>query len=84
MQAYARTSVTHIIYTGYRGPAVVFSDITLYSPLNVNRRFGESCCLHLHGWRISQARNQYEAIRKQFGIFFDPEDGSDMFFRDVG
>jgi hypothetical protein len=30
-------------------------DITPCSPLKVNRRFGGTCCLHLHGRRISQA-----------------------------
>jgi hypothetical protein len=30
------------------------------SPLNVNRRFGGIFCLHIQGWRISQARNQHE------------------------
>jgi hypothetical protein len=31
------------------------------SPLKVNRCFGETCLLHLQGWRISQARNQHKA-----------------------
>jgi hypothetical protein len=32
-----------------------------YSPLKVNRRFGETCRLHLHGQRISWARNRRES-----------------------
>jgi hypothetical protein len=35
-----------------------FWDITLCSPLKVNRHFGGTCRLHLQGRRISQARNQ--------------------------
>jgi hypothetical protein len=38
----------------------VFWDITPYSPLKINRRFGRTC-LHLQGRRISQARNQHES-----------------------
>jgi hypothetical protein len=39
---------------------------------------------------MSQARNQDESGSKQlntgflFGLFFDPEDGGDMFLRNVG
>jgi hypothetical protein len=36
----------------------IFCDITLCSPLKVNRRFGETCPLYLQGRRKSQARNQ--------------------------
>jgi hypothetical protein len=39
----------------------VFYDVTLCSPLKFNQCFGETCCLHLHGWKISQAKNQCEA-----------------------
>jgi hypothetical protein len=44
---------------------VFFWGITPRSPLNVNRRFGGTCRLHLQGRRISQARNQCEAGGKQ-------------------
>jgi hypothetical protein len=67
--------------------------ITLCSPLKVNRRFGGTYRLHLQGRRISRARNQRK-IRWQaalvaiyfhsgflVGLFFDPEDGGDMFIR---
>jgi hypothetical protein len=49
----------------------VIWDITLRSPLEVNRRFEETCRLHLQNRRISQARNQHEAGSKQsFTLFF--------------
>jgi hypothetical protein len=39
----------------------IFRDITPCSPLKVNRRFGGTCRLHLHGRRINQERNKHEA-----------------------
>jgi hypothetical protein len=39
----------------------VFWDITPCGPLKVNRHFGGTFRLHLHGRRISQARNQHES-----------------------
>jgi hypothetical protein len=39
----------------------VFWDITPFSPLKVNRRFGGTRRLHVQGRRISQARNQRKA-----------------------
>jgi hypothetical protein len=42
-----------------------------YSPLKVNRRFGETYRLHLQGRRISRARNQRE-IRWQAELIFRP------------
>jgi hypothetical protein len=65
-------------------------DIALCSPLIVNRRFRGTCLLHLHGRRISQAKNQHEVCSKQLhagfllGLFFDPENGGDVFLRNVG
>jgi hypothetical protein len=38
----------------------IFWNITPYSSLRVNLRFGGSCCLRLEGRRISQARNHHE------------------------
>jgi hypothetical protein len=64
-------------------------DTTLCSPLKINRRFG-TCRLCLQGRRISQARNQCEKGGKHssavflLGLFFYPEDGSDMFLRNIG
>jgi hypothetical protein len=51
-------------------------DKTPFSPLKVNRYFGETCRLHLlyllpvSRWFL-------------FGLFFDPEDEGDMFLRNV-
>jgi hypothetical protein len=42
--------------------STVFWDITLCSPLKVNRRFGGTYRLHLQGRRISRAINQQEAV----------------------
>jgi hypothetical protein len=36
------------------------------------------------GLRVSQPRNQYEAGSKMLGLFFDPEDGGDIFLQNVG
>jgi hypothetical protein len=60
-------------------PLTVFWDITLCSLLRLNRRFGGAYRLHVQGRRIRLARNQHELI-----LFFYPEDGGDMFLRNVG
>jgi hypothetical protein len=60
-------------------------------PLKANRRFEGKCDSYLHVSKISQARNQYEADRKQsllhagflLGLFFYPEDGGDVLLRNV-
>jgi hypothetical protein len=44
-------------------------DITLCSPLKVNRRFERIRPLHIQGRRISQARNQREAVDKQSSVW---------------
>jgi hypothetical protein len=68
-------------------------NITPCSPLNVNRHFGGTCRLHLHGRRISQARDQHEECSKQsqqahtnflLSLLLNPEDGGVMFLRNVG
>jgi hypothetical protein len=51
----------------------IFWNITSYSPLKVNWRFGGTCHFHLHGQRISQERNQYESR-------WQAKDGGDIFF----
>jgi hypothetical protein len=40
-------------------------DTTLHSPLRINSRFRGTYCLYLQGWKVSQARDQYEAGSKQ-------------------
>jgi hypothetical protein len=67
----------------------VFWNITPYSSLKVNRRFGGTCCLHFQVLRISQARYQRGATKLLYvgfliGLFFDTEDGEDIFIRNVG
>jgi hypothetical protein len=43
----------------------VFWDITPCSPLQVYRRFEETCRLHIRGRRMSHSRNQHETGDKQ-------------------
>jgi hypothetical protein len=43
----------------------VFWDVMAYSPLKVSWRFGGTCRLHVHGRRVSPARNQHEENRNQ-------------------
>jgi hypothetical protein len=61
----------------------VFSDITPYSALKVNRFFGGKRCLHHQGRSVIEARNQYEAGSKQLDLFFDSGDGGDIILRNV-
>jgi hypothetical protein len=49
----------------------VFLDIMLFNPLKANGGLGRTCPLHLHAAIL-------------LALFFDPEDGADMFFRKVG
>jgi hypothetical protein len=54
----------------------IFCDVTLCSPFKFNRHFGGtyrsgSACYLLHTGFL-------------LGLFFDPEDGGDMFFRNFG
>jgi hypothetical protein len=59
------------------------------SPLKVSRRFGGTYPLHLQDRRISRARNQHESLPIVtwfptgflLCLFFDPEDGGDMFLQ---
>jgi hypothetical protein len=70
----------------------IFWDIILCNPLKANQHFGGTCHLHLQGQRLSQARNQRERKWQAElfhtdllrGLFFDPEDGGDMFLRNTG
>jgi hypothetical protein len=50
--------------------STIFWDITLCSPLNVNRRFGGTYRLHLQGRRISWARNQQSSACHLLSYWF--------------
>jgi hypothetical protein len=64
--------------------STIFWDIMPRSPLKVNRRFGGTYRLHLQR-RISRVRNQLEnKWQAEVCLFFDPEDGGNMFLRNVG
>jgi hypothetical protein len=46
----------------------IFWDITLCSPLKANERFGGTYRFKLHGRKINQARNHYEAISNFYTV----------------
>jgi hypothetical protein len=54
----------HLQSSGLLKSSVIW-DITPCSLLKVSRRFRGTCCLHLQGQRITQARNHHEAGSKQ-------------------
>jgi hypothetical protein len=59
-------------------------DITTYSPLKANRRFKGTHRLHLQGRKISRAGLAQHLLSSfLFCLFFDPEDGGDVFLRNV-
>jgi hypothetical protein len=65
--------------------SAIFWDIKARSLLKVNRRFGGTYRLHLQVRRIREARNQCEGKCTCFhGLLFGPEDGGDLFLRNVG
>jgi hypothetical protein len=53
--------------------------------LKCNRRFGAIYCLHLQGRRINSEETSKALLATCFhtgfllGVFFDPEDGGDVF-----
>jgi hypothetical protein len=53
----------------------IFWDIMPRSPLKINQRFRGTCRLHLQDRRINSGF--------LIGLFLDPEDGGDMFLRNV-
>jgi hypothetical protein len=60
----------------------VLWDLTLCSPLKFNQHFGGICCFHFQGLRISSA---CYLLHDCFlpGLFYDPEDGGNIFLRNV-
>jgi hypothetical protein len=67
--------------------SIIFWDVTPCRLLSCNRRFGGTYLLHLQG-RRNNLRKNLQVSRWQaedlLGLFFDPEDGGDMFLRNVG
>jgi hypothetical protein len=70
-------SVGFEVLTAVIKKSTVFWDITPCSQWKVKGRFGGTYRLHLQDQRISRARNQLD-------LFFNPEDGGDMFLLNVG
>jgi hypothetical protein len=68
------------------GPGTSYKVIKVLD-LSVNRRFGRTCSFHLVGRRVKSAWSsaccQLHPV-SLFGLYFDSEDGSDMFLRNVG
>jgi hypothetical protein len=58
----------------------IFLNITPYSPLKVNQRYGGRSRLHFHCRVLSQARNQSETGSKQKSA----DDEDNKFFQNVG
>jgi hypothetical protein len=58
--------------------STIFWDITPCSPLKVNQSFGGTYHLNLQG--LATCFHSGFLI----GVFFDPEDGDDMFLRNIG
>jgi hypothetical protein len=79
----------------YKLKDTIIWDITSYSSLKVNRHFGRKYLLHLQG-RKDEQETSVKAGYKQsttcscfnvgilLGLFFDPEEGCNMFLRNVG
>jgi hypothetical protein len=69
----------------------IFWNITPFSPLKIDRRFGGTCRFQLQGLRISKASNNRDVGRKQallagflLGLLFGTEVGSDRLLRNFG
>jgi hypothetical protein len=87
-------SVGFEILTAVVMKSAIFWDITPYNPLKVSQRLGGTYRLHLQGRRITEKETGVKAGGKQLcaacqagfllGLFFDTEDGGDMFLLNVG
>jgi hypothetical protein len=65
--------------------STIFQDITPCSPLSVIRRFGGTYRLRRQGWKIKLSKKPALKQLESFpAYFFVPEDGGDMFLRNVG
>jgi hypothetical protein len=67
---------------------IIFWDVTPCSLLRCNRRFGETYRVHLQGrrklYQHEPASTQMASKMFLLKFFFDPEDGGDVFLRNVG
>jgi hypothetical protein len=64
---------------------IIFWDMTPCSPSSFNRHFGGTYRLQLQGRRNKFSKNQKaKKWPACWTYFFDPEDGGDMFLRNVG
>jgi hypothetical protein len=81
--AYRIVRVGFEVLTAVVMKSSTFWDITQYIPLKVDRRFEQTCRLHLQDRRKSQARNQ-DSAGFFLGLVFDPENGDDMVLLNVG
>jgi hypothetical protein len=64
-----RTNLTHLgseVLAAVVMNNFIFAHITSCSPLKINRNFEGTCCHHLHGRRISQARYKHEVLLATF------------------
>jgi hypothetical protein len=69
--------------------STIFWDITPSSPLSVNRRFGGTYRLHLQNQKNYEQETSFRlppayTLVSCTAYFSDPEDGGDMFPRNVG
>lgn len=79
MSTVSLVNTSHVESEVLSGPIMkssLFWDIRTCSQLIVNQRFGGTCCLHLQGWKISQAINQHVGSSNQsralLAVCFNP------------
>jgi hypothetical protein len=71
-----------IFLNQYVRKSIIFWDMTPCSLLSCNRRFGGTYRRHLQDRRNNFSKNQQ--VSRWWNYFFDPKDGGDIFFRNVG